>query len=215
MSSLKKKKESEYDQNESEYDLDFEVPDQNPNGIIAKLCGKKTIPGANERSEMARILYPCRDTRDMMKISATLSDDGNSIVVEEPSTPAFMMADHESSDLFCKQMGFNDENEQQDWGAWAFGLNTNHPTKKTIYHLPMKCTLDFNSSMQNYKLKPHFKFSIHMVPSSRTEEREERTPIVMWCLGIDGTRESFAPTANDTHDDFFAQISEGVSNMGC
>jgi hypothetical protein len=212
MSSLKKKKESEY--KKEEFHLNFKVPDHNPNGIIAKSCGKKKIEGANERSEIARILFPCRDTRDMMKISATLSDDGYSIVVEEPSIPAFMMDDHESTALFCKQMGFEDESELQDWGAWAFGLKTNRPTKKTIYHLPVKCTLDFNSGMQDYKLKPRYKYSSHHVPASRTEFREEKTPIIMWCLGIDGTREPFAPTANDTHDDFFAQISAGVSQMG-
>jgi hypothetical protein len=195
-----------------EFELNFEAPDQNPNGIIAKVCGKQQIKGVNERSEMCRIFYPCRDTRDMMQTTATLSDDGFHVVVEEPSAPTFLM-DVKDSDVFCMQMGIDDENEKKDWSTWAFGVKTNRPTKTSIYHLPMKCTLDFNDGMQNYKLKSSYKFSTHKVPATRTTQREEKTPIIMWCLGIDGTREPFAPTANDTHDDFFEQISEGMSDM--
>jgi hypothetical protein len=207
-----------------EYELDFHAPDKNPYGMIVKLCGKKQIPGENERSELCRIFYICRDTRDMMQTRATLSDDGLHIVVEEPSAPTFMIAEAtkgadgvegtETSDLFCEQMGIDDENEKQDWSTWAFGVKTNRPTKKSIYHLPAKCTLDFNEGMQNFKLKSNYKFSTHNVPASRKSVRVEKTPIIMWCLGVDGTREPFAPTADDTHDDFFNQISDGVSNMG-
>jgi hypothetical protein len=160
----------------------------------------------------------------MMQTSATLSDDGLHIVVEESSAPTFMISDSakgadgvqgpKTSDVFCEQMGINDENEKKDWSTWAFGVMTNCPTNKTIYHFPAKCTLDFNEGMQNYKLKSNYKFSTYKVPASCNSEREEKTPIIMWCLGVDGTREPFAATANDTHDDFFDQISEGVSTMG-
>jgi hypothetical protein len=146
----------------------------------------------------------------MMKTSAALSTNGMMIVVEERSAPTFMIAD---GDEFCEQMGVNDENEKKDWSAWAFDVKTNRPTKKSIYHLPAKCTLDFNEGMPNSKLKSNCRFTSHKVPASRNDMREEKTPVIMWCLGVDGTRESYAATADDTHDDFFDQISKGVSNM--
>lgn len=181
------------------------------------MCGnKKEIKqvDSNERSEMCRILYPVRDTRDMMHTHAFLSHDGLQIVVEEPAVPSYLTTDSNSMDVFCKQMGIDDENEKKDWSTWALGVTTNRPTKRSVYHLPTKCNLDFNDGMkQPYELKPNYKFSLHKVPVDRQTTRKEQTPIIMWCLGIDGTREAFAPTADEEFDDFFNQISEGMADI--
>jgi hypothetical protein len=108
-----------------EYNLDFDTPDQNPNGIIAKLRGKQQITGANKRSEMCHIFYPCKDTRYMMKTSATLSEDGVCLVVDKPAAPTCMVAE-DKTDVFCKQMGIGDQNEKKDWSTWAFGIKSYH-----------------------------------------------------------------------------------------
>ena len=176
-----------------EFDLNFEHPEQNPNGIIAKVCGKEEIKGTNERSEVCLIFYPLYDARDMIHTHATLSDDGRQIIVEEPSLPAFMIADQNSIGRFCKHMGIKDETQKKDWSTYTLGVRTHRPTKKSIYNLPMKCNLDFNEGTQHSKLKSDHKFSIHKVPATRDTNREEKTPIIMWRLGIDGTREPFAP----------------------
>ena len=100
-------------------------------------------------------------------------------------------------------MGIKDETQKKDWSTCALGVTTHRPTKKSIYNLPIKCNLDFNKGTRHSKLKSNYKSSIHQVPATRDTNREEQTPIIMWRLGVDGTRDSFAPETNDNADEFF------------
>jgi hypothetical protein len=43
-----------------------------------------------------------------------------------------MMDDHESTALFCKQMGFEDESELQDWVPGHWPQNQRSPAKEEL-----------------------------------------------------------------------------------
>jgi hypothetical protein len=61
----------------------------NPNGIIAKVTPNKRIPDTNDTSDMLRIVFPIRDTRDMPATTATLHQfsGGSFLIIEEPCLP--------------------------------------------------------------------------------------------------------------------------------
>jgi hypothetical protein len=89
--------------------------------------------------------------------------------------------------------------------------------KTTVYQLEKACNMDFNTAKHGtlkYKLDSLYKHSPHQVPKSKSEKREEKSPVIVWLLGVEGTRKSFASAVDDSDADFLTQICNGVSAMG-